>query len=435
MHDPSPDLRELSESIRDLSERVARLEQRLDTAPRLERTAVPQLRPPRPNLESRIGSQWLNRIGIIAVLIGISYFLKYAFENNYIGPGARVLLGLVAGVSIMLWSEWFRVRFPVFSFSLKAVGLGTLYLSLWAGFELYSLIGPAVAFAAMVAVTLATIILSILQNAEVLGAFALIGGFATPLLISVRQELPLFIYIALLDFAIFALVVYRPWRHLLLIGFAGSTIVYFAWYAPYYRSEVEVTFAFTTLFFAIFAIAPVVQRNFYPDFPWRSPVPAAVALLNAGFYFLEIDLFLNSDSEKALVAFALAAAYLWLGRELRSQGQLGMQVLERLHLGIGIAFLAVAIAVRFETYWITIGWFIEFFIILAIGFRRESAFLRWGALALIAAATIKVFAYDVWRLERGYRIVVFIGLGVLCLAASFVYQNDILKIANRGQKS
>src|SRR5262245_31735639 len=29
-------------------------------------------------LESRIGSQWLNRIGIVAVLIGVSYFLKYA---------------------------------------------------------------------------------------------------------------------------------------------------------------------------------------------------------------------------------------------------------------------------------------------------------------------------------------------------------------------
>ena len=55
--------------------------------------------------------------------------------------------------------------------------------------------------------------------------------------------------------------------------------------------------------------------------------------------------------------------------------------------------------------------------------------LRWAALALIAATAIKVFAYDVWRLDRGYRIVVFIGLGVLCLAVSFLYQNDLIRIA------
>ena len=39
-----------------------------------------------PDLESRIGSHWLNRIGISAVLIGVSYFLKFAFDNNWIGP-------------------------------------------------------------------------------------------------------------------------------------------------------------------------------------------------------------------------------------------------------------------------------------------------------------------------------------------------------------
>ena len=53
-----------------------------------------------PDLESRIGSHWLNRIGIAAVLIGVSYFLKYAFDNNWIGPAGRVTIGLLAGIAI-----------------------------------------------------------------------------------------------------------------------------------------------------------------------------------------------------------------------------------------------------------------------------------------------------------------------------------------------
>jgi uncharacterized membrane protein len=45
------------------------------------------------NLEKTIGQYWLNRIGIVAILIGVSYFLKYAFEDNWIGPGGRIAIG------------------------------------------------------------------------------------------------------------------------------------------------------------------------------------------------------------------------------------------------------------------------------------------------------------------------------------------------------
>ena len=83
------------------------------------------------DLESRIGSHWLNRIGIAAVLIGVSYFLKFAFDNNWIGPAGRVAIGLLAGIAIVVWSEGFRAKgLHAFSYSLKAVGIGMLYLSL-----------------------------------------------------------------------------------------------------------------------------------------------------------------------------------------------------------------------------------------------------------------------------------------------------------------
>ena len=46
------------------------------------------------SLESRIGAQLLNRIGILAVLIGVAWFLKLAFDRNWIGPPVRVWIGL-----------------------------------------------------------------------------------------------------------------------------------------------------------------------------------------------------------------------------------------------------------------------------------------------------------------------------------------------------
>ena len=49
------------------------------------------------DLEKKIGQYWLNRIGIVAMLIGVSYFLKYAFDNNWVGPGGRIAIGLLVG--------------------------------------------------------------------------------------------------------------------------------------------------------------------------------------------------------------------------------------------------------------------------------------------------------------------------------------------------
>src|SRR5690349_20622251 len=94
----------------------------------------PKVKAPRKSgeLESTIGKLWLNRIGIFAILVGVSYFIKYAFDSGWIGPAGRIAIGLLAGIAVVMWSERFRKKgYAAFSYSLKAVGIGTLYLSLW----------------------------------------------------------------------------------------------------------------------------------------------------------------------------------------------------------------------------------------------------------------------------------------------------------------
>jgi len=71
-------------------------------------------------------------------------------------------------------------------------------------------------------------------------------------------------------------------------------------------------------------------------------------------------------------------------------------------------------------------------VLLTIGFVKRSAFLRWQALILLAVTVAKVFLVDVSQLSKGLRILSFIGLGVLLLCVSYVYQRDWLNL--RGQK-
>src|SRR5213082_1172247 len=145
---PQSELEAIRQALAELTTRVYRMEQRLQmAAPALapsapvraepatavgspvsaQRQAPPPLMPPRPAIaatakaqpdwESRIGSHWLNRIGIAALLIGVSYFLKFAFDNNWIGPAGRISIGLLAGTAVVLWSERFRSRgYAIFSY-------------------------------------------------------------------------------------------------------------------------------------------------------------------------------------------------------------------------------------------------------------------------------------------------------------------------------
>jgi len=100
----------------------------------------------------------------------------------------------------------------------------------------YHLIPSAAAFVAMVIVTASTLALSLSQDAELLASFALIGGFATPVLLSTGQnhEFVLFSYVCLLDAAILVAAILKPWRRLLWGSFAGTIILYLGWYNEYY---------------------------------------------------------------------------------------------------------------------------------------------------------------------------------------------------------
>jgi uncharacterized membrane protein len=529
------------------------------------------------DLESRIGSHWLNRIGITAVLVGVSYFLKFAFDNNWIGAAGRVTIGLIAGMAVVIWSESFRRRgYQFFSYSLKAVGIGVLYLSLWAAFQLYHLVPSGVAFVAMLAVTAATAALALAQDAEILAAFALAGGFLTPVLLSTgeNRELQLFSYVTILDAATLVLVTFKAWQRLLILSFAGTGLLYIGWYSEYYSdSQLRLTLGFATLFFAIFAVAPLVARPAHRQEATDkvSLIALFLALVNAGVYFLAVYAMYEETNKTATAWFALALAGVYIGLSRRAAPRYGegaQQAIRLLHLGLAIAFITIAIPIRLDAHWITIGWLVEagfllwlgeriksdllnvfavgalvlgvarlvvfdnfqtttlifntrmmtyavaivvlggvawaggkrddgtgrtaaaaasialnvlalialsrevadFYsrqtaqatlspirwnsgdyarvrairlardftysalwmaygaMLMIVGFWRRSAFVRWQALALIAFTVGKVFIYDVSELDRGYRIVSFIVLGVLLLAISFVYQKDWLQL-------
>jgi uncharacterized membrane protein len=536
------------------------------------------------SLESRIGSQWFNRVGILAMLIAAAWFLKYAIDNHWIGPLGRVLIGLLAGAGFIAWSERFEKRgFTAFAYSLKAVGSGTLYLSLWAAFSLYALMPAWAAFAAMVVVTAFNGLVSWSRNAELLALYAIAGGLSTPLLVSTggNHEIALLTYLLILNLAVLILVALRPWSRLLFAAFAGTAFFWIAWWSEFYSFDQEARTAFfLTCFFLLYALAPRLVRADLDSHGaasgWDFLVLVILPVVNAALGFVAYCALVpypTSNQADPWIAVAFAAFYLLLIR-LPAAGPLRNRpsLLASLELSMAIVFLTLAIPLKTHGRWLTVGWLTEgaallwvssrerqlllrafaliclllgifallvfsppasampifnqrfgayvfaiavfafvawlarrtpddpsanpiihwqflagaailiinaliliagsleihnywwvrsfrgnyghwlnytmyanfsysaFFmlfgaVLLGVGFSCRSAFLRWQALVLVALTIAKVFLIDTSQLSQGFRIFSFLGLGVLLLAVSFVYQKDWLNLRGQGDRS
>jgi uncharacterized membrane protein len=326
------------------------------------------------SLENRIGSQWFNRIGILALLIGMAWFLKLAIDNHWIGALGRILIGLLSGAGLIAWSERFqRKGYTAFSYSLKALGSSILYLSLWAAFSLYHLIPSGVAFAAMIVVTAFNAFLSWVQDAELLALYAIAGGLSTPLLLSAggNHEVTLLTYLLMLDIAVLVLVVARPWSRLLFATFTGSVLLFGGWWLEYYSAdELGMTATFLTCFFLIFALAPRMVRVEFgeldPDSPkylWDNLALVVLPIANAALGFVAYYTLFHDFSREwagALIAVSLAAFYLLLV-QLPQRGILRTSAgfVSSLHLTLATLFLTIAIPLRAHGRWLTIGWLVE----------------------------------------------------------------------------
>ncbi|NBO66996.1 MAG: DUF2339 domain-containing protein, partial [Acidobacteria bacterium] len=60
--------------------------------------------------ERLIGGNWFNRVGILAIILAVGLFLRYAFENQWLGPRGRVLVGAGVGFALLLFSIQVRRR-------------------------------------------------------------------------------------------------------------------------------------------------------------------------------------------------------------------------------------------------------------------------------------------------------------------------------------
>lgn len=331
--------------------------------------------------EQILGGNWLAIVGGLAVLVGVGFFLKLAFDNDWIDPTGRVVLGVVAGMGFLAAGEWYERRYGVWAQAMTAAGVGILYLAIFAALVLYNLIGVYPAFAFLALVTLVSGVAALRYEAPVLAALGVVGGMATPFMLV--GELPdrriLIAYIGLLDVGIVGLASFRNWRPLTLLGFLGS--LYWFSRAAFVGTPL-VGEGFLTVHFVLFVAATTLFHLIWQKRP--NPLDFGLMTLNAGTFFLLSIGRLWDPYGEWLGIFAVGLAGFYAALASWAHALSGRNAYLVLFLcGIATVFLTIAIPIQFEGPFVPIAWAAEGVVLMALGTRLASFPLRVSSLLML----------------------------------------------------
>lgn len=349
------------------------------------------------DVETMIAGHWFYYVGILALALAATFFLKYAFENNWIGPTGRVAIGIVVGSALFPFSQWILTRgYKYFSEGLAGLGAAILYLSIWAGWHYYQLFGQTPAFVFMIVVTAIVTAVAIARDSQRIAVLGLIGGVLTPSLVStgMNAEVVLFTYIAVLAVAMLVIAWRRDWEVLPPLMLAATLFYFWGWYGEFYAAdELAVTLAFGTLFFVIFAAVPAIES--LRDGALTSTIDVILVAANAVQYLVALRQMLWPEYRWGLTfaVLAVSAAHLMAERALparigRDNSQ--RQTTRLLYAGIALVFATVAIPIRLDGYWITLAWAAEGLVLVWCGLRVNLLALRMPGLLMFSIVAVRL---------------------------------------------
>lgn len=177
------------------------------------------------SLEEKFGTQWVVWIGGLALALGGIFLVRYSVEQGLLGPGVRIFLATLFSAVLIAAGEWARRNEIASGIGaipsrhipsiLTAAGTVAAYATVYAAFALYSFLSPAAAFILLGLVALATLAAALLHGPALAG-LGVAGAFVTPLLVASDEPSywALYLYLAIVTAAAFALARMRLWRWL-----------------------------------------------------------------------------------------------------------------------------------------------------------------------------------------------------------------------------
>jgi uncharacterized membrane protein len=332
------------------------------------------------DLEKFIGENLLVKIAVAILVLGVSFLIKWAIDNEWINEIGRVSIGFTAGAALLTLGYVSRKNYNAFSSVLTGGGLAALYVSVTLGFQLYHLFSQSAAFVILILITIASVAMALGYDKRELAVFAILGGFASPFMVATGHGnyIVLFTYIILLDLGMLVLAYFKKWNIVNIISLAATMILYggwlgSAWYdinVPY-RNALLFGSAFFLIFFLMFIISNIREKKKFSAFEMILLLSVTFAYYTAGMFIIHKF----HPEYKGLYTICLAVFNFIFLYPLYKKQQVDSNLIFLL-TAVVLTFLSLAAPVQLNGQYITLFWAAESVALLWISQKSEMKLIR-----------------------------------------------------------
>lgn len=363
---------------------VPKIASKPNTPPVPEKSFWENFKEKNPDLEKFIGENLINKIGVLILVLGISYFVKYAIDKEWINEPARVGIGVLCGALVMGIAHKLRKNYASFSSVIVAGAIAIFYFTIGIAFHDYHLFNQTVAFSIMVIITAFSALISLSYDRIELAILSLIGGFAVPFMVSTGEGnyVVLFTYIIILNIGILAIAYYKKWNLVNILAYLFTVLLFGAWLSkdlnsdkPHYLGALIFGFVFYFIFILMNIINNIKSKG---DF---SKAQLTILASNTFlFYGAEMAVLTNYHPElKGLFTTILALLNLIYAWFLYKKFDLDKKAAYLL-IGLTLTFITLAIPIQFKGNYITLFWAAEAILLLWLSQKSKVSSYRFGSL-------------------------------------------------------
>jgi uncharacterized membrane protein len=391
------------------------------------------------DLEEMLGTNWLNKLGIVILVLGVAFFLAYQLKT--LGPAGKVLVGFVASGILLGAGIWFErtARYRILARAGIGGGWALLFFTTYAMYhvpaaQVLSSQGTDLVFMLVVAAAMVTHALR--YRSQVVTGLAFLLAFLT-VTISHSNVYSLSAGVVLAA-GLVVIVGRMQWFELEVFGILASYLNHYLWLRPIIEPmhgkrhpfpEFAASAGILGLYWLIFRTSYVFRR---PTDIRQERVSTAAALLNTAV-LLAVFKYQSVHPEWAFWALLVIGAIettlsqLTITRRRRS----AVIVLSTL----GVVLLIAAFPFRYSGMRLSVLWLMEAEALLLIGvWTKEVVFRRLGMLASVSTSgqMISVQAARIYgRRMDGADLRADSGLAIVFVLAAAVFYADAHWVVRR----
>ncbi|HVW94561.1 MAG TPA: DUF2339 domain-containing protein [Mucilaginibacter sp.] len=391
-----------------------------------------------PDLEKFIGENLVNKIGIAILVLAIGFFVKYAIDNNWVGAVGRIGIGIVCGGILTVFAHRMRNSYRAFSSVLAGGGLAIFYFTITLAFQDFHLFSQITALAILIVITLFAVVLSLLYNKQELAVIALIGGFASPFMVSngSANYTGLFVYLLVLNTGLLIIAWYKAWRILNISAFALSVIVFGTVLLTLKPANYTIGFRFASAFYLLFFVINIInnvrenKKFLAADF--------SILLLNTALYFAAGLYLLNAmhlPQYKGIFSASLAALNLFLSYILFRNRRVDPNILYLL-IGITLTFISLTAPIQLHGHYITMFWASETILLYWLYQKSGIKLMKLTSLIIWMAMFVSLFM-DICQIyfQPGRQLPIIVNKGFITTVFSAVSTYILYVLVRRDDQS